>query len=472
MRSILQSGMPRDIISPVGLSVLNALKQQQCFLVDGQEARQLRHLVDRLGDKAGTLSAELSTLQALKANRQDKAVFLATDTDDSEQAARVNGLIAEHYFGVSTDSKRITSLGLEDAGIFKRNGIPSLVQALDSYVKAATDTRRQPLLSVGGGIKAVVPYIAVYGMLRGLPITYIFERTQDLLVLPPLPLEYDWGSLALAAQVFREIDQQTAVPRRHLEQLLGEDLPSLEGLFEEQDHNTVTLSAFGFMLLESLKRAQEHPVMLSPSAKGKYEALNGSEKNIIEAMLDRVRNPIIRAHKRHEIRGTDLDVYKPGNTRFRLAYWIEGETVYITEIYTSHDNYERILPGRFKRDYRREEFRPLWLAASQEEEEPFADEVITVALRDKERAEREKAEVVKDRDDALKVALEMERQVNQLRGDKELAEADRDAALSRVQSSAEEVERLRSRATELEDQQRQMASWSIGRRLRWALFGD
>lgn len=471
MKSILLDNVPRVIISPVGLSILDALKQHQCTLVEGQEGRQLRSLVDRLGVKAGTLSAELSTLKALKANDQDKAIFLATDTDNGERAARFNKIIAEHCFGVSTDSKRITSLGLDDAGTFRRNGIPSLVQALNSYVKEATESRRQPVLSVGGGIKAVVPYVAVYGMLRGIPTTYIFERTQDLVVLPPLPLEYDWGRLALAARAFWEIDQQTVIPRWTLEKLLGEDMPTLEGLFEEQDDD-VTLSAFGLMLLENLKRAQESPVMLSPPAKRKLEGLVSTDKNTVEAMLDRIRNPIIRAHKRHEITGTDLDVYKPGATRPRLAYWVEGETVYIAEIYTSHDNYERILPGRFRRDYRQDDFRPFWPSATQEEEEPFEDEVITVARRDKERAEQERSEAVKDRDAALKVAVEMEREVDQLRGDKQRAEVDRDVALRRAQLSTGEAETLRSRAIDLEDQRRQMLSWGIGRRLRWALFGD
>lgn len=472
MKSILLDNVPRDIISPVGVSILNALKQQQCSLVDGQEDRQLRILAAQLGNKAETLSAELSTLKALKANDQDKAVFLATDTDNGERAARFNKIIAEHCFRVSTDSKRITSLGLDDAGTFRRNGIPSLVQALNSYVKEATESRRQPVLSVGGGIKAVVPYVAVYGMLRGIPTTYIFERTQDLVVLPPLPLEYDWGRLALAARAFREIDQQTVIPRWTLEKLLGEDMPTLEGLFEEQDDN-VTLSAFGLMLLENLKRAQESPVMLSPSAKRELDNLLGTDRKSIDAMLDRVRNPIIRAHKRHEFHGTDLDVYKPGNTGPRLAYWVEPGAVYIAEIYPDHKRYEAHLPGHFKVGYKREQFVAHWPAASQlDEQELFDDEIVSVALRDKEQAERERSEAVKDRDAALKVAVEMEREVDQLRGDKQQAEADRDVALRRAQLSTEEAERLRSRATELEDQQRQMASWNIGRRLRWALFGD
>lgn len=346
------------------------------------------------------------------------------------------------------------------------------MQALNSHVKEATESRRQPVLSVGGGIKAVVPYVAVYGMLRGLPITYIFERTQDLVVLPPLPLEYDWGRLALAARAFREIDQQTAIPRWTLEKLLGEDMPTLEGLFEVQD-NDVTLSAFGLMLLESLKRAQESPVMLSPSAKRELDSLRGTERRSIDAMLDRVRNPIIRAHKRHEFHGTDLDVYKPGNTGSRLAYWVEPGAVYIAEIYPSHERYEVHLPGHFKADYGREEFVPHWPAASQlDEQELFDDETVTVTLRDKERAERERSEAVKDRDAALKVAVEMEREVDKLRGDKQRAEVDRDVALRRAQLSTGEAETLRSRAIDLEDQRRQMLSWGIGRRLRWALFGD
>lgn len=161
--------MGRMIISPIGLSIFqgkHGLRRLGVRLTPGHEAEQVRSLLGSLGSDADSLSAELATLKALKANSQDKAVFLATDTDVSYRAASVNAAVAEHRFGVWAVAERIPSLGLEDAARFRREGIPNLVQKMDQYVALARGDGRSPLLNVSGGIKPVVPYVALYGMLQ------------------------------------------------------------------------------------------------------------------------------------------------------------------------------------------------------------------------------------------------------------------------------------------------------------------
>lgn len=449
--------MPRTILLPVGLSVLEALKKRGVQLTTDYEAALLtEQLVESFGDEADYLSAELSTLKKLKASDEDEAVFLATDTNESESAAKANARIAQLRFALSTKTKRVKALVLDDAKKFREEGLRSLIWALDEPVGKALEQNREPILSIGGGIKSVVPYIALYGMLRRVPITYIFERTRELVYLPPLPIGFDWASLQVAEAALREINRDGYVPTERLQQLLGENLRSLEGLFEKTDHDHITFSAFGFLLLGDLERASQTPVMLSPSAQSGLHSLQGVQRKVIESMLDSLRNPLIRAHKLHAFEGTDLAVYKPGNTGPRIAYFEQGGGVYVAEIYATHDEYTRDLSSHRKADYEPAKFTRFWRTEPSVKEEVPGEDVIAIANREIEQANRAKTDAeaqrdraVKELDEALSMAAPIEAELNKIR---------------------QEAEALRTRVRELATERQVRNSWRLWQRLRWALF--
>ncbi len=460
--------MGQLVVCPVGLSIFqgrHGLRQHNVNLKPGHEAQTLGPLLESLGADADLLSAELATIKALKPAAGDRVVFLATDTDEGDQAARANAAIAAHRFDVSSESERVGGLVLDSATIFRRRGIPSLIQVMDRHIDRALRDGLRTVLGVSGGIKPVVPYVALYGMLRGVPVAYLFEREVELITLPPLPIEFDWAALATAERAFREVQDETAISRARLEGLLGDQLTRMEGLFEDAEDGLVTLSGFGLMLVASLGQAAERPVMLSPSARRRLDGFNVSERKVAESMLDRVRNPVVRASKRHEFRGTDLDVYKPGNTAPRLAYWVGNEGVYIAEIYLDHDTYEKELLGRLRQDYPTKEFTPHWPAGVLTSREVLDDETVAVALDEKARAEQERdrvleaaARVAADRDAALALA-----------GTAEAEAAAAKAARDVEMRSARELE---ERALAAEARQARMASWGVWRRLQWVLGKD
>jgi putative CRISPR-associated protein (TIGR02619 family) len=453
--------MARTIICPVGLSIFQGkrgLNRLGITLTPGHELQQAQGVIAGLGAEADALSAELATLKRMGAGGEDTAVFLATDTDAGEQAAWVNAALAEERFGVADpEVERIAGLVLDDATRFRTVGIHRLIRAMEAHAGRGLEAGREPVLSVSGGIKPVVPYVAVYGMLRGIPITYIFEVTGELITLPPLPIGFDWATLALAEPVLGEIERETAIDRKRLEALLGDDWRRLHGLFEEVD-GQATVSALGQMVLDIRRRGVAQPVMLSPSARQRLDRLRGTEQKAVEGMLDRVRNPLIRAHKIHTFHGTDLDVYKPGNTGPRLAYWVEGDRVHVAEVYATHNDYVRDLPGRVKAAYAREEFVEHYPESIlSPADDPLSDETVIVALREQARAERERdaamaaaARASEEREQALALAADVEGQCNEMR-----------------RSGRQLEERLAG----LEGALREMRSWGVWRRLRWAVFG-
>jgi len=448
--------MSRTIIFPVGISVLRGLESHEVFLTSGYETAQLTaNLVNQLGDAVDDLSSELAILKALKVSSEDEAVFLTTDTDDGERAAKVNAKIAEYRFSVTTHIQRIDSLLLDDVERFRKEGLPSLAQALEHYVEKATRQGREPLLSVSGGIKPVIPYVAIYGMFRRVSIAYIFERTSDLVTLPPLPIDFDWARLRAAEMALNEIDQNTMIEMHRLKNLLGGNFPRLEGLFEDVGDGQMTLSAFGLMLLGDLTHARNVEVMLSPSARAELENSAGIEKRQIELMLDRVRSPLWRAQKRHSFHGTDLDVYKTGNTSYRLAGWTEGEKVYVAEVYTIHKGYTRELPQRRRENYNSDTFTPYWPTAPDLlEGEKSGDEMIAIAIHDKEQAEQDKKRAEAERDEALKMAEQVEVALN--KSHKEADELRR--RVTKLETEKQEADELKKRVAELEMEQEKMDS--------------
>ncbi len=442
--------MGRLIIMPTGISLTRKLERSQNLSLSlGKEAQELQRILHTMSPRdLAKLSVELSLLAKLEASPNDKVLLLATDTDAGECAARANAVVAESLFRLKEPEViRIKGLVLDDAGTFLRQGLPNLFQALDSAVEGALEEGSEPVIGVAGGIKPVLPYVAIYGMLRRVPLVYVFEETQALITLPPLPLGFDWESLERAERVFRVIETQVAIPYRELKGLLGEDLPRLKGLFEEIEHNEMTLSAFGHMLLESLKKAQESPVMLSPGAREVLEGLQGTQRREIELLLDRVRNPIWRAAKWHTRSDTDLAVWKPGANQPRLAGWVEGDTVYVAEIYTTHQEYDRDIPNRRRRNYDPKGFSayyPRALELAQETlEAAGGDDLLALAYTERDRALKERDQALRERDEALELAEQYEREVAELR---------------------EEVLALKRR----EEERR---SWGLWRRLRWAILG-
>jgi len=438
----------RLIVMPVGLSILRNLAQSHNLQLQfGQEASQLQPVVSDPHLDAARLSAEMSILRKIKTTSKDWLVFLATDTDAGECAANANAVIAERLFGLDAEVKRVEGLVLDDADTFLRKGLPNFFNALDRAVEKALAQGREPIIGMAGGIKPVLPYAAIYGMLRRVRLVYVFEMTQALIALPPLPLDFDWKVLERVERALHEIESEVAISPEKLKSILSDDLPFVEGLFEGFE-GEVTLSAFGHILLGALRRAGETPIMLSPAAQKKLKSLQGEQRQEIELLLDRVRNPIWRAQKWHTRNDTDLVVWKPGANQPRLAGWVEGDTVYLAEIYPTHEEYDRDIPNRNRDAYNLDEFsayypRPLKIPV-EDLEEAGGDELLALARRKREAAER-------DRDEALKLAEQLEEKARGL---------------------AEELMRLQAEAEELRARERERRSWGLWRRLRWAIFGS
>ncbi len=296
--------------------------------------------------------AETNSLHSLNVRTDDRILLLTTETPDGLICAEEVARLLHNKCRVQCQIAKIEGLQVGDATRFRRVGIQKLFDALDHHCGDLTDGGLQTVLNVTGGFKSVVPYVTLYGLLHQLPVVYLFERSKSLLRLPPVPINFDYERLSQAMDALDLLQREGVIPKEGFFQAI----PGLEyhrrDWYEcllEEDHGNVTISAFGALLLK-LRDREQAQVFIGPAARHHYNAASGIAKEQFTFMLERVADPLWRKGKIHPFAGTDLTVFKPGNTSERLACIIRGDRVYVCEL-LRHDEYERTLPTRRASQY-------------------------------------------------------------------------------------------------------------------------
>lgn len=467
----------RVFILPTGTSVVHGLQQQQIALQPGHEKAALsRQALLALGQNLTRLSAELSALSLMAATEDDTVALLATDTPQGAQAAELVAHIIETTFDLPVTVHTIDGLVLDDIRRFRTVGLPTLIRTLDRIVGSARRDGDEPIVGVGSGIKAVVPYLAVYAMLRKVTLAYAFDQPAAMLSLPRLPIAFDLDAIRAAGPVLRRISTESSLPRSIVAAELGDYFATLEGLFEAAGADQITLSPFGFLVEDDLKVAEETQILLSPSARRSLANASALARSQFEFMLSRVANPLWRSAKHHTFAGTDLSVWKPGNTPERMAGWVATPNlVCVAELYDDHEIYERTLGARRKRDYDVGSFEP-WQASQPYQDVLTPEEVSAGRLRaeaDRQEAElrAELAEAVRATEQARVEATGLLNEAADLERALAAARTSVASAESTVMKVVAEADELRTAKAVLDRELAGMRGRSLAGRLRWAFSG-
>lgn len=310
------------------------------------------------------ISAETKSLRALKAGSNDEVFLLHTDTEDGRVCAEVVAGVLADGMKIQAQAKCVKGLQVEDANAFRRTGVDNLFAMLKEFTSGrAYGSGDEVILNVTGGFKAVVPFVTIFGLLHRIDVVYIFEQSTSLIRLPPLPVQYDYERIKQAEEALRRLREADIMGKEDffaaIPGLDHADRRWYECLLEEAD-GQVALSAIAKQLLDTNQEGRAK-VLLHPNAYAAYERAAGSvARDQFDMMMSRVGEPMWRSQKRHAFSGTDLEVYKPGNTKERLAGFLEGRTFYVCELYLSHEEYERVLGTRSRKQYRGADFQP-WM---------------------------------------------------------------------------------------------------------------
>ncbi len=379
----------RTIICTTGTSVSGGRLGLDATVDSEAYRRALTARVELVRSQAGqgfleAVSAETKSLKSLQATAEDEIYFLHTDTEDGLICAEAVAEIAQGELNVTPILKRIKGLQVKDGNAFRKIGVDQLFVTLSELTAGKEYGRdNEVVLNITGGFKSVVPYVTLFGLLRRFDITYIFEGSSSLIRMPPLPVQYDYERIGQALEAIRLLRKEGVLSKETFFELIPglefNDRRWYECLLEE-DPSGVTLSAFAEHLLGT-RDEERLSVSLHPDAQAALEEQGTSiSAQQFAFMLDRVADVSWRAAKRHAFKGTDLEVYKPGNTPERMAGFTQGRTFFACQLYASHDKYEQGLPQHQRSDYSAGDFRP-WVRPVTSEPVPETEQEMALLLR-------------------------------------------------------------------------------------------
>jgi putative CRISPR-associated protein (TIGR02619 family) len=390
------------------------------------------------------ISAEIKSLEFLKVNGDDAVYLLHTDTEDGKICAEFISDIALAEFGVACQLKKILGLQVTDADRFRKVGIDNLFKTLKEITaEIEHDPDQKVILNVTGGFKSVVPYITIFGLMHRFDVSYVFEYSPSLITMPPIPVQFDFERMGRAAGAIDKLRTEGVAKQDSFFSWIP-DLPFperkwFECLLEVDEQDNVTLSALAEQLLFA-REEDKTQIMLSGSAKKELNSVDGIDRELLEILLLKLKDPMWRKQKIHSFSGTDLSVYKPGNTGHRAAGFLKGNTFYVCELFHSHDKYESSLKGKKRKDYALPEFIS-WNPGS-EDSASIQEELVTELLKGELASCKAKLDETENK--LEKAAAETRKIKDQLQTRKELSDIQINELTSKVNSLTEENGKLKS----------------------------
>lgn len=282
------------------------------------------------------LSAELHSLFRLGVTAEDRVIFYSSQTPEGTACARaLCHYLEKNLPGIAAECQVIEGLQVLDARKFREQGVVHLFQAinadLDRYGEGSC------VLNPTGGFKALVPYTALLGMLRNVPVRYIFEQSTQLLELPSFPLDFPTTLLQTLGEVRSKLDIESSLPLAELRKLV--DQRTVDLLFEVHG-DEATLSAIGYLLLDRLKEKRAKIVYVALSTYKELLQLDGSCHSI-DFLQRCAADPGALEKARHASIGQGFIWLKPGNTTDRYLITIEGWKLLVWKA-VNHAEYDRL----------------------------------------------------------------------------------------------------------------------------------
>lgn len=328
--------MAKTIICSVGTSAAKGLGISPAQLVRWVEefenidiaAKCILETFENLSPTAeflkSKLSAEIHSLVRIGITQEDRVILLSSNTSDGQACSKaLEGYLSRHFNGIVVQNQSIDGLQVQDSNLFERVGVVNYVRTCLSAINdfGAANV----ILNPTGGFKALVPYTVLIGMLKRVPCRYVFEQSEQLLTLPPLPVTIDRGPFEKHLRILTKLEENIIALSEWEEVVQHADQKILEPMIER--HGTeVTLSGIGLLFLDEIRKPSSLVPYLSREA---WKDCLDNLRNIKECdpfrFLRRVaEDPNHFKQAEHINAGYGLRWLKPGRTTDRYLVSIEG----------------------------------------------------------------------------------------------------------------------------------------------------
>ncbi|WP_230467575.1 hypothetical protein [Lujinxingia vulgaris] len=324
------------------LSTLVKTQEPRSILEKTGHQNPARALIEAIRDWAVETSygasAEInSTLRILESRGDDQLLechLLSSDTVDGVIAARgvelaLNALFAARGVkDVAITSHRIEGLRVDSASAFRRKGLPKYIDTVYRILRDAGGY--DMVFNPTGGFKSLVPYLSLIAMLEGAETRYIFEHSDELLSLMPLPISIDPSMESAAIPVLRQ-SSGPGLSAREIEADLDLSEPlytsSYASLWDEFEEDVYIPSGLGQILLN---RAPEPStdIYLSRVAQKDLKRIGEEGKRAITPGIDALRDPHqlkSKLHGQYSPEKTDCQCLGYGNMAYRIYFRTRDE---------------------------------------------------------------------------------------------------------------------------------------------------
>lgn len=339
--------------------------------------RTLNHLraeaqSDQATARIGEASAELNSLVHIlggAGTRSDQLHFLASETPDGVLAARIIADFCHEFFQIESSTVHsIPGLQVSDGRRFQQDGVRNLIGVIYDILNRAPAGTYRRVLNPTGGFKGVVPYLTLIGMIESdAEISYIYERSPELIRLGRVPLDFNYKVVKEAYAALKAAEAEL-VSESEFRQLLNldEGVP-LSGhpawaFFDQlvQDGDTwFLLNGLGVIALRNVGEIDRMPVYLSFEAAKRFDsAPDGSEdRRAFVKILDNIHDAGMRESNHHIYANkANATVYKLNRQAQRAFYDDNGKRILILE-FAKHINETEydVVPAALKNysEYRR-----------------------------------------------------------------------------------------------------------------------
>ncbi|MGQ9908249.1 MAG: hypothetical protein ACUVS2_05360 [Candidatus Flexifilum sp.] len=345
---------------------LAAIASSRTFPGEEIHKQALADLKAKSGDFLRRACAEINAIEGIHLEHGVKLGneyhFLASQTAAGVLAARVLADYCREVYQASNASVIIIDgLQVDKAQLFRRTGLPYLIQTVYNLLDEAKRKQLKAILNPTGGFKAAIPYLTLVGMLRRtdkVEVSIIHETSPELITLSGLPIALNISEIKQYRRVLEDCaaEQQKGLEPDKLKQGLGlsenEQIEDHEfwSLFEQFDDGYI-LSGLGSIALQELRsRERLSKVWLSKQA---YDRLNeefrqGSRsRENFEIIFRRIADPDYRVPPyRHEYSRSRFPAYKyKGNERLFYHEQKDGSVLILELALHISDNnwsYDRI----------------------------------------------------------------------------------------------------------------------------------
>lgn len=359
----------RTIICTVGTSVANGCKSIQSYYQrtsaweeDVSDLKnEIQSRLDALlasNEMRMRACAEIHSLHHLGCSGSDEVFLFTSDTAEGKACGEIVCSTIKKLFDLKeVRLKMVPDLQARDGERLKKRGIPNLINQMTPILQ---DPQKRysggVILNPTGGFKGVVPFMTVLGMLYGAKVVYMFEFSNQLVTLPPLPVTLDLELFERARPALRWAKEQAVfAPATFFGFISGynsEEESLFTGFLEIENGNEATLSPLAMVLLEEETACADH-LMISQNVRQSFERMPTDDQYRMQVLVWRMASPLYRRMTRKAFHGTDLEVY--GRSRFaaRFAGFTRNGVFHLclAQWVSNHDDYEKIFAAKRKADF-------------------------------------------------------------------------------------------------------------------------